>query len=329
MKKTGVILLILFPIIGILYFMGPRLPRPTYNLELPIIQEQTNMNDFVVKLESKHAIKPGNEAEIVWAGKENDSTEYAIVYLHGFSASKEEGNPIHLQTAKNLQANLYLARLSDHGIDTVDAMINFTPERLWESGKQALSIGKKLGRKVILMGTSTGASLAIQLAAKFPNDVSALILLSPNIEINEKGAFLLNDPWGLQIARFMMNGKERVLKDKSEDYQKYWYTAYRLEAVVAVEEYIETTMHSKNFSAIKQPLLMLYYYKNEAEQDPVVKVEAMLSMFNKIGTPENKKFKKAIETANNHVIGSYITSKDLITTQSEINRFTEFLKTIK
>lgn len=194
MKKTVIILLIVFPIIGILYFSGPRITRPVYNLTLPQVPDAKQLDFFISNKEVQHTIKPGNEAKIIWNNEVGEISDFVIVYLHGFSASHEEGNPLHLQTAKQLNANLFLPRLADHGLDTVETMLNFTPERLWESAKLALAVGKNLGRKVILMGTSTGGSLALQLAAKFPNDVHSIILISPNIEINDKYAFLLNDP---------------------------------------------------------------------------------------------------------------------------------------
>ena len=150
-------------------------------------------------IESRHKIKPGNEAEIIWVDATHQQTEYAVVYLHGFSASKMEGNPVHLNLAKALHANLYLARLADHGIDTIAPMKNFTADRLWETSKQAYAIGKKLGKKVILVGTSTGGTVALKLAASYP-EINSLILISPNVAINDKNAWMLNDPWGLQIA---------------------------------------------------------------------------------------------------------------------------------
>ena len=120
--------------------------------------------------------------------------------MHGFSASQEEGNPVHRNIAKQFGCNLYLSRLAEHGIDTTDALINLTADKLWGSSKQAYAIGKQLGNKVILMGTSTGATEALQLAATY-SDVAGIILLSPNIAINDPNAWLLNNRWGLQIAR--------------------------------------------------------------------------------------------------------------------------------
>jgi len=80
-------------------------------------------------------------------------------------------------------------------------------------------------------------------------------------------------------------------------------------------------MVKATFQKVKQPVLMLYYYKNELEQDPVVRVDAMLKMFDELGTPNNLKRKAAIPNAGNHVMGSYITSKDLPCVEKAIEGF--------
>ena len=120
---------------------------------------------------------------------------------------------------RHLDATCILSRLADHGIDTTEALLQFTPDRAWESAKEALAMGKKIGDKVILLSTSTGGTLALMLAAEYPEDVFALINLSPNIAINDGAAFLLNDPWGLQIARMVMGGNYRVT-DANEEHAK-------------------------------------------------------------------------------------------------------------
>lgn len=310
MKILLSVLFIAVVILVIVYFVGPKPTKPLYTIKLPVVPELTALPAYVAAEEAHYKIKPGNEAEIVWADSVQQQTEYAIVYLHGFSASKQEGNPAYTYLAKALHANLYLARLADHGLDTIAPMEYFTADRLWESSKQAYAIGKKLGKKVILVGTSTGGSLALQLAAAYP-EINSLVLMSPNIAINDSKAWLLNDPWGLQIARQVTGGNERKVDGRSPEYKKYWYTHYRLESVVQLEEMLETSMTASLFKKVKQPVLLLYYYKNETEQDPVVKVDAMLKMFDELGTPAMDKQKVAIPKAGNHVIGSAITSKDI------------------
>ncbi len=307
----------------IVYLLGPNPKSPLYNATLPQVPASaTDLTNYIIAHEAAHHIKPNNEARIVWF---NDSlrskTEYAIVYLHGFSASQEEGAPIHKNIAKTFGCNLYLSRLAEHGIDTSVDLINITPDKYWESAKEALQIGKQLGNKVILMATSTGGSQALQLAATYPNDVASLVLLSPNIAINNDKAYLLNNPWGLQIARAVTGSNNVTAQDTRSIYKQYWNYTYPLEATVQLQEMLETTMTPETFSKVKAPLLLLYYYKDEIHQDSVVSVPAMLNMYASVSTPDSLKVKQALPNTGNHVIGSYIKSNDLMSVQSAITAF--------
>jgi esterase/lipase len=196
----------------------------------------------------------------------------------------------------------------------------YTPDRSWESAKEALAIGEKIGDKVILMSTSTGGTLALKLAAEYPDKVFALINLSPNIALRNGAAFIANDPWGLQIARLVVEGDYNV-SDATEEESKYWNKKYRIEAVSQLEELIESTMTKDLFQRIKQPCLTLYYYENEEEQDPQVKVSAMLKMNEQLATPEDFKAAVNIPTAGAHVLGSSLTSKDIESVYKEIEKF--------
>jgi pimeloyl-ACP methyl ester carboxylesterase len=313
-----------FPILLLagVYFLGPEPDKPTYSLTLPDVPAGSdNLEKYVSSQESKHKIKPDNEARIVWNDSSKQKTEYAVVYLHGFSASRMEGDPIHRRFAKEFGCNLYLARLADHGIDTTEALLLYTPDRSWESAKEALEIGKRLGNKIILMSTSTGGTLALKLAAEYPEEVYALINLSPNIALRNGAAFIANDPWGLQIARLVIGGKYNITNATGEE-SKYWNSKYRLEAVSQLEELLETTMTKKLFERIKQPSLTLYYYKSEEEQDPQVKVSAMLTMNEQLATPGDLKVAVSIPTAGAHVLGSSLISKDIEGVYREIEKFT-------
>lgn len=330
MKRFLKITAALVAMLAVVYFLGPKPAAPNYNNNLiQVPSDPAALEAYVASNEAKHKVKPDNEARIVWA---NDSTKaktpYVIVYLHGFSASQEEGNPVHRNIAKQFGCNMYLARLSEHGIDTTDALVNMTATSLWESAKEAYAIGKQLGDKVILMGTSTGGTVALELASNF-EDVAGLVLYSPNIAINNPSAFLTNNPWGLQIARMVMGGKENVLKNRTDTYKKYWNHQYRLEAVVELQELLETTMIPSHFNKIKCPLLTLYYFKDEKNQDPVVKVSAMKEMFEAVSTPANLKRMIPIPEAGNHVLASPIQSNDIVTVEKETALFLEQVMQIK
>ncbi|HYG17283.1 MAG TPA: alpha/beta hydrolase [Ohtaekwangia sp.] len=314
---------ITFPLLLLIgvYFLGPAPDKPVFSPAFPQVPSDPDaLEKYIAGQESIHKIKPGNEAEIVWSDSTRNKTTYAVVYLHGFSASKMEGDPVHRKFAKTFGCNLYLARLADHGIDTTETLLLYSADRSWESAKQALAVGKALGHKVILLSTSTGGTLALKLAAEYPEDVHALINMSPNIAINNSAAFLLNDPWGLYIARMVMGDRYRTTSADA-DAARYWNRKYRLEALTELQELVEVTMTEKTFERIRQPSLTMYYYKNEQEQDPEVKVSAMLEMHQHLGTAEEGKMAVAFPGAGAHVIGSSMTSRDVDGVYGTIEKF--------
>lgn len=317
------IFLIIIAALFLVYFLGPSPGKPQYSTDLPLVPDSAiALENFVRAEESSHKIKPDNEARIIWFdSSKKQPTEYSVVYLHGFSASQMEGSPTHTDFAKTYGCNLYLSRLADHGLDTTEPLMNLTADKYWESAKEAMQIGKKIGKKLILMGTSTGASIALQLAATYPDDVFALILFSPNIAINDPNAFILNNHWGLQIARLVKDGDYNFSSDTRDIYKQYWYWKYRLEGAVALQEMLETAMTKETFEKVKQPLLMLYYFKDDEHQDDVVQVGAMLRMFKEVSTPGDQKRALAIPNAGDHVIASPLKSKDVELVNQELNRF--------
>jgi esterase/lipase len=319
MRILKIVILSFFALI-VIYFLGPQPPKPILNDVLPTIVSINALDAHIAAMEAPHKIKPNNQAKIIWADSSKTQTEYAIVYLHGFSASQMEGDPVHQNIAKQFNCNLYLARLAEHGIDTTEDLMNLTAEKYWESAKLAFAIGKQIGKKVILMSTSTGGTLALQLAATYP-EIAGLILYSPNIEVFNPSAPLLDNPWGLQIGRAVLKSNYVDIKYKDSAYPKYWNTHYRIEAVVALQNLLEATMTEATFKKIHQPTLALYYYKDEANQDNVVKVSAIQKMMQQIATPSNLKMEMAMPNTGNHVIASPIVSNDIVSVEKATAKF--------
>ncbi|MEO6314951.1 MAG: alpha/beta hydrolase [Chitinophagaceae bacterium] len=305
------------------YLIGPSPATPAYQKDMPQVPANAGALEAYIKSnEGAHKLKPDNEARIIWA---NDTTKnktaYSIVYLHGFSASQAEGAPVHRNIAAAFGSNLYLSRLAAHGIDTTEPMMNLTAEDNWASAKQALAIGKQIGNKVILMGTSTGGTNALQLAAAYPNEVAALVLLSPNIAINNDKAWVLNKHWGVTVAQWVTGNDHNISADTSALYRQYWYWRYPFNGTAALQEIIATSMVPETFAKVKQPVLLLYYYKDSTHQDNVVRVDAMLQMFDELGTPAALKRKEAMPAAGDHVLGSYIKSHDVNGVQNAVGFF--------
>ena len=323
LKWFGIFLLVLI----IVYFLGPQPSTPKYNNELPNIpSDAIQLEKYIANNEAKHKLKPDNEARILWYNDSTkEKTEYAVVYLHGFSASQEEGDPVHYEFAKKFGCNLYLARLAEHGVDTTVPLANYTAEKSWRSAVEAYAIGKQLGKKIILMSTSTGGTLALKLCTEFP-DISANIMMSPNIAINDPNAWLLNNHWGLQIAHIIV-GEQRTVSDTTTLYARYWNNRYSTNSLVQLEELLESTMKESTFKKVTQPTLLLYYFKDDDHQDDVVKVSAMKRMFTQLATPDSLKRQIALPNAENHVLASPIKSKDVESVKKEIEKFAiEILK---
>lgn len=311
MKKIRRFLIIAILLLIVVYLIGPKPDEPELNKNLPSIWASiANIEEFVENRDEGLNIKEDNESRIIWA---NDSvqgrTSYCLLYLHGFSASWYEGYPANVEFARHFGFNAYFPRLASHGIDTTEALVDMTPDRLWESAKEALMIARSLGKKVIIMGTSTGGTLALKLAADFPEYVDGLILYSPNIAINNSASFLLSGPWGLQIGRRFNGGKYRISDADSLSKEcRYWNCTYRMEAVVYLQQLIDATMNEETFEQVTAPVFLGYYYKDEENQDQTVKVDAMLKMFEQLGTSPNEKGKVAFPDAGDHVIASELTS---------------------
>jgi pimeloyl-ACP methyl ester carboxylesterase len=316
--------LILTIIIVIVYFLGPKpkIPYLQFNVSEGLSDNIYNLEQDINQKElSIPNLKPDNQARIVWANPNNKSkTEYCIVYIHGFSASCGEGYPVNQNFTKRYCCNMYMARLAEHGIESSEELLNLTPENYLESAKEAVSIGRQIGKKVILMSTSTGGTLSLAIASENPW-IHSLILFSPNIAVadNISNIFLL--PWGMQIAR-LLKGKYNEF-DEPTEVAKYWNIKYRLEAIRTMKVLIEATMSDTTFKKISQPLFLGYYYKNEKEQDETVSVKRMLEMFDQVSTPENGKRKIAFPDAGCHPIPSGIYNKNAKSVEEETYRFVE------
>lgn len=293
---------ILLPIIAVLvlYRIGPEMKLEKPNAKLPqVLFDISSVDNFVKEKESLFNIKKNNEARIIWADSIGKSTDYVLLYLHGFSASWYEGYPVNNNFVEHFGCNAYYARLAEHGLQTDQPLLQMTPERLYDSAKEALLIAKTIGKKVIIMSCSTGGTLSLMLAAEYPDLVDGLLLYSPNIEIRQGAAKLLSQSWGLKIAELSEGGNMRHV-DGTPLENDYWYLNYRVEAMVYLQQLLDEGMNQATFEKVKCPVFLGYYYKDKKNQDDVVSVEAMLGMYEQLGSTQKQK--QAFPDAGRHTI---------------------------
>lgn len=302
-KKTWILIIILALVS--LYSIGPRVDKPEFNHQLPTInldlqelEDSLNQSEYYTQ-----NIKYDNQARIVWYDSLiKKKTPISIVYLHGFTASGEEGNPTHKEFAERYGCNLYIARLDYHGLDGENQLQFMTAEGLYNDTKRAIAIGKKLGDEVILMSTSTGGTLALYYVANH-GDIKGIINYSPNIRVKQKASYLIDKPWGLQLIRFAYGGKYKI--DECNDYDlEYWNCKTRLEAVIELQSLVDNTMLEETFEQITTPSFTAYYYKDKANMDPTVSVHAIKWMNSYLATDSTKKRATAFPNAGTHVIAN-------------------------
>ena len=320
LKGFALLLIVLF----IVYRFGPHPETPTFaqpgfknTLTLSELENKINTDENNVP-----HIKPECHARIVW----NDSThkvktKYALLYLHGFSASRYEGQPVDEDIAKTLHANIYEARLIEHGIDNGDTtMIHFTAEKYYQSAEAALNIAEQIGDSVIVIGTSGGGTMSLFLASRHP-EIKSLVLYSPAIRIFRKDAALLPEPWGLQIARAVTGKNYNSWHFKNPEEAKYWVNPYDLEAAVQFGTFLKYTMIPQTFKKVKCPIFVGYYYQDEQHQDNTVLVAAIKEMFQQLGTPENLKRAIDFPKSNAHVLACELVSNDWLNVENETLKF--------
>jgi len=314
----------LFLLLILAYFLGPRQHAPELNVSpLKLSESPVELETKINKLElAIPTLKPDNNARIIWADTSKKvKTPYCIVYLHGFSASYAEGQPVHSNIANRFGYNLFLPRLYAHGLQEKEPLLELTAEKLVESARYAVAVGKQLGDSVILMSSSTGGTLSLILSAEDPL-IAGLIMYSPNIDLYDSKSFLLLQPWGLQIARAVVGSDYYTFK-ASEAAQQYWNTKYRIEALLQLKALLQETMNKRTFERIHEPVFVSYYFKDESHQDDVISVPALLNMYQELGTIPARKRKVDFPEAGIHCIASCYWTKDTRPVEDSTVKFLE------
>lgn len=252
-------------------------------------------------ISSKYQLISGTEKRIRWQAP-GIRTEYSVVYLHGFSATRQEIAPTNELVADGLRANLYEARLSGHGHGLLP-MDGVLAEQWLQDGVDAIHIGAALGDKVIVVATSTGATLALALSDHpVMDNVEALIFVSPNMRPAAPSSVWLTRPAGPQIARLLV-GDTRSWTPYNELQGRYWSTSYPMDAAIEAMRLVDLAQ-SLVTTKLEQDVLVFL-----SPDDTVVSPQAARDAFEKIDAPR----KKLIEVfspgdPSNHVLAGDILS---------------------
>lgn len=243
-----------------------------------LIKEELQVKDIV----------PNTQKEINWYHK-YEKTEYSLVYLPGYSSTRQEIRPIPEEIAKAMKMNYFGTRFKGNGIKGgADSYKGVTVQDHMRDAYEALMIGSIIGKKVILMGTSTGSTFAIWLANKFPDLVAGLIFISPNHEPSDSlGNFMLG-PFGRQLTygvtrEYLRSKSVRLTSNKENKYMGLEYSSevQHADASIAMMGIVGIA-RKINPNSFDMPYLVFY-----SEKDIVISVKKLKEFFDQYGTKTN------------------------------------------
>ncbi|MBY6202340.1 lysophospholipase [Maritalea mobilis] len=224
-------------------------------------------------------IVPGTEARVVWAGDEGAVTRWAVLYLHGFSATSEELRPVPDRVAEALGANLVFARLPGHG-RTGTAMAEARASDWVDDTDLMLDVARAVGDRVLVIGTSTGATLAAYAATErdMAVDVAGMVLISPNFRVADPAGMVLGWPLaGVWVP--WITGPERGFEPVNEAQAAYWTTAYPSPVLASLGALLRE-LRGRDLSAVTVPALFLF-----SDADAVVDPRATHAAAERWGGP--------------------------------------------
>lgn len=283
-------------------------------------------------LESHRAgVQPGNTERLVRHSRKK--TGYAFLYIHGFRASRAEGEKVMDRMAQKYRANLYYVRLPGHGTSPED-QANHSFQELIQCAEEALMMMPLLGEKIIVFGTSMGGMLATYLASRYPDIIHGIVLVSPFYEFVNKYGKITAYPGMISLIN-LIKGPVRLAGSENDPppnnrrpgFDDHWYPFHYYRALRPLARLRKFIVRPEVYEKISVPSLMLYYYHTEEFQDTTAEVKSMLEIFSRFGTAtRSHQLNRAVNIPNTeHVMMSKYVSSDYARVESEISEFLDDL----
>ncbi|QMU99400.1 alpha/beta fold hydrolase [Borrelia sp. A-FGy1] len=325
MNIKNVIFIFIFLLLLIL--VSPRVKFKNEFIKVKVPNKLEELDQYLLVEESKFNLEENTKKEIIW-NKGKEITKYSVVYFHGFGSSKNGIYPVPHNIAKALNANIFFARLKGHGIDEKDAFKGVKTQDWLRDIDEAIQIGKLIGKKLIIIGTSNGGTAAIWALETYPTEIHSAVLVSPNISPKDKKTNLIYYPWGRQIAYLITGGynkpKTRESKRIEHEVIKPFHSKLQqVDSIIAMMGLVKL-INSHGFDKIKIPMIIIYPPK-----DPTVDSNKINQFINEYGGYKKEIPITLIESYHSHVpVGNH--SYRSAQNTSYFTKYTvDFIKKIK
>ena len=314
MKKFLSCCALTLALFAIAFSLGPVTPIDT---QLTPTQLPADLDGYLSTTEARYAdITPGAEKTIVWAHPDKRQTDVSIIYLHGYTATRQETAPLSDHLAQQLGANLFYTRLAGHGRSEA-AMAEASVHDWLQDSQEDLQIGQRLGKQVLVIGTSTGATLATWLALQGDNpQVLAYVMVSPNFAPKDPAATVLTWPWATHFVPLLL-GPDHQWQPRNAEQARYWSHRYPVQALLPMMALVKY-VREQPLEQISAPVLTLY-----SQGDQVVSAPAIEAAFARFGSPHKQLIAlKDTQDPSHHVLaGDILSPQDTPRVQAAILAF--------
>jgi esterase/lipase len=299
-------------------WVGPREVMPPPNLQPPRVPRLDELDAWLAASEAKQDPTPGTEKRIVWAsGGARRRTPWSLVYVHGFSSSRQELAPVPERVAEALGANLFETRLTGHGLDG-EALAKATADAWIRDYREAVRIGWRLGERVAVLGVSTGATLDAYVSMYGVEKPSAHLWVSPNFGPKDASAELLLWPWARTWVPWVA-GEVRSWEPVNEAQGRYWTTSYPIEALFPMQALVQAARQGP-LASLEAPTLVVH-----SSDDEVIDPEAVRNAYERLGADPKKRLELS-GASDPHVLAGQILSPE--NTDRLVDDLTAWLKTL-
>lgn len=267
--------------------------------------------------ESVPNIRSELQKQVVWADSNRSKTAVSVVYVHGFSSSRLETFPFSDSIAAALGANLYYTRLSGHGQGGIEMGAALAEDWIQDT-VEAIRVGEAIGDRVILIGTSTGATLIAwaNFEPELMENVAAQVWISPNFGPKDVKSEMLLWPWGRQLLRIIL-GDTYSYEPQNERHDISGTASYGSDVLLQMMGLVDI-VRSSDFSALTIPTFMVY-----SPKDRVVEADVSVSIYGEMGSTakDSMVVLTALDTHDHVIVGDALGPENTIRVAERVTEF--------